>query len=104
MDDDGAVEAVALSYLLALLFGGSLLVWVQHYPQSVLGVLLLFSGLELALVCRDQTARVDFFVMVITAGACMAINTAAGFAVGWVMAALLIWGVFRIEQRPEVDP
>ncbi len=89
---------------LALLFGGSLLVWVQHYPQSVLGVLLLFSGLELALVCRDQTARVDFFVMIITAGACMAVNTAVGFAVGWVMAVLLIWVVFRIEQRPEVDP
>jgi MFS superfamily sulfate permease-like transporter len=85
---------------LALLFGGSLLLWLQQYPQAVLGVLLLFSGLELALVCRDQTGRVDFFVMVITAGACMAVNTAIGFLIGWVMAALLFWGVFRIEPRP----
>ena len=82
---------------LALLFGGSLLVWLQHYPQSVLGILLLFSGVELAMVCRDQNARVDFFVMVITAGTCLALNTAVGFAVGWAIAAMLIWGVFRIE-------
>ena len=33
----------------------------------------------------------------VTAGACMAINTAVGFVIGWAMAALLIWGVFRIE-------
>jgi len=82
---------------LAVLFGGSLLVWLQHYPQSVLGILLLFSGVELAMVCRDQHARVDFFVMVITAGTCLALSTAVGFAVGWAIAAMLIWGVFRVE-------
>ncbi|MCH7870709.1 MAG: sulfate transporter, partial [Planctomycetes bacterium] len=49
------------------------------------------------LVCRDQTQREDFFVMVLTAGACMATNTAVGFLAGWVMAAMLIWGVFRIK-------
>jgi MFS superfamily sulfate permease-like transporter len=85
---------------LALLFGGSLLVWLQQYPQSVLGVLLLFSGLELALVCRHQTARSDFFVMLLTAGACIAVNMTVGFVVGWAMAALLIWGVFRIKPPP----
>ena len=85
---------------LALLFGGSLLAWLQAYPHSVLGVLLLFSGLELAVVCRDQTAKTDFFVMILTAGACLAVNTALGFAVGWAMAALLIWGVFKIEKPP----
>ncbi len=86
---------------LAALFGGSLLAWLQHYPQSVLGVLLLFGGLELALVCRDQSKRVDFFVMVLTSGACLAVNTAVGFAVGWAMAALLLWGVFKIEPVPK---
>ena len=82
---------------LALAFGSSLLLWLQAYPKSVLGVLLLFSGLELAMVCRDQRTRVDFFVMLITAGACLAVNTALGFIVGWLMAALLIWGIFRID-------
>ncbi len=86
--------------VLGLLFGGSLLVWLRAYPASVLGVLLLFSGWELALVCRDQRTRVDFFVMLITTGACMAVNTAVGFVVGWLMAALLIWGVFRLEPAP----
>ncbi len=86
--------------VLGLLFGGSLLVWLRAYPASVLGVLLLFSGWELALVCRDQRTRVGFSVMLITAGACMAVNTAVGFVVGWLMAALLIWGVFRLEPAP----
>ena len=83
--------------ILAVAFGGSLLVWLQHYPESVLGVLLLFSGLELALVCRDLGASLDFFVMIVTAGAGLAVNTAVGFAVGWVIASLLIRGIFRIE-------
>ena len=93
----------AAKVLLAVLFGGSLLVWLQHYPASVLGVLLLFSGLELALVCRDQTRRVDFFVMLVTAGACMALNTGVGFVIGWAVAVLLIWGVFRIERPSDSD-
>jgi MFS superfamily sulfate permease-like transporter len=86
--------------VLALLFGSSLLLWLQNYPHSVLGVLLLFSGLELSLVCRDQTGRVSFFVMLMTAGACMAINTAIGFVIGWAIAIALQWGVFRIEPPP----
>lgn len=87
----------------ALLFGSSLLLLLQHYPQSILGVLLLFSGLELAMVCRDQTAKVDFFVLLITASACMAVNTAVGFVVGWLMAGLLVWGVFRLEPAGKSD-
>jgi hypothetical protein len=39
--------------------------------------------------------------MLLTAGACMAINTAAGFVIGWCMAALLAWGVFHIESERE---
>jgi len=101
----GSVVMLGIAKMaLALLLGGSLLAWLQQYPQSVLGVLLLFSGLELALVCRDQTQRVDFFVMVLTAGVCIAVNTAVGFVVGWVMAALLLWGVFRLEPPPTDSP
>lgn len=100
----GSVVMLGIAKMgLALLFGGSLLAWLQAYPRSVLGVLLLFSGLELALVCRDQTAKADFFVMILTAGACLAINTAVGFVVGWVMAVLLIWGLFRIDKPPAPD-
>ena len=35
--------------------------------------------------------------MLMTAGACMAVNTAVGFVVGWIIAAALTWGLFRIE-------
>ena len=86
--------------VLGLAFGASLFAWLRAYPESVLGVLLLFSGLELAMVCRDQTTRVAFFVMLITAGACMAVNTAAGIVIGWLMAALLMWGVIKIDPPP----
>jgi MFS superfamily sulfate permease-like transporter len=89
--------------ILAVFFGGCLLAWLQGYPQSVLGVLLLFSGLELAMVCRDQASRVDFFVMVLTAGACIALGPGVGFMVGWAMAAALLWGVFRIEPAPKPE-
>ena len=75
---------------------------MQAYPQSVLGVLLLFSGLELAMVCRDQRTRAEFFVMLVTTAACMAVNTGVGFVVGWAMAGLLAWGICRIEpHRPD---
>lgn len=86
--------------VLAVLFGGSLLVWLHAYPKSVLGVLLLFSGLELGLVCRDQRTRLDFFVMLITTGVCLATDMAVGFVVGWSMAALIAWRVFKIESPP----
>ncbi len=86
--------------VLAVAFGASLLAWLQSYPGSVLGVLLLFSGLELALVCRDQTGRMDFFVMLATAGTCVAVNTAVGFVIGWIVAVLLVYGLIRIEPRP----
>ncbi|MFH1419704.1 MAG: molybdate transporter family protein [Planctomycetota bacterium] len=85
---------------MALALGGSLLAWMQSYPQSVLGVLLLFSGMELAMVCRDQHSRGPFFVMVLTTGTCIAVNTAVGFVVGWIMAALLARGIFRIDRPP----
>lgn len=90
----------AAKIALALLLGGSLLVWLREYPQSVLGVLLLFSGLELAMVCRDQTDRVAFFVLLVTAGASMAVNTAVGFVVGWTVATAIARGVVQIDSKP----
>jgi MFS superfamily sulfate permease-like transporter len=72
--------------LLAVVFGGSLLVWLQNYPQSILGVLLACGGLELARVCRDQKSKGAFTAMILTAAACLALSTAIGFLVGWLLA------------------
>lgn len=90
----GAVKCV-----LAVALGSSLLMWLQAYPQSVLGVLLLFSGLELALVCRDQTDRCAYLVMLLTCGVCIALDTATGFVVGWMVASAVRWGVLRLDDH-----
>ena len=51
---------------LAVLFGSSLMTLCVAFPASVLGVLLAFAGMELALVCSDQTSRTDAFAMLLT--------------------------------------
>jgi MFS superfamily sulfate permease-like transporter len=75
--------------LLAVLFGSSLLVIFTEFPASLLGVLLIFSGLELAAVCRDQTKRQDFFVMILTAGVSITVNVAIGFTAGTLVALMI---------------
>jgi hypothetical protein len=74
---------------LAVLFGSSLLLGLQQYPQSILGVLLAFGAWELARVCRDQMNRIDFLTMIATASACLTINMAGGFLLGWAIGLLL---------------
>ncbi len=85
--------------ILAVLFGASLMALCQAFPTSILGVLLAFAGMELALVCRDQTRRADAFAMLLTAATCMALNNVAlGFAMGLAMAWCLQLGLFRIDE------
>ena len=88
--------------VLAVLLGASLMAICQAFPASVLGVLLAFAGMELALVCRDQTSRTDAFAMLLTTAACMGLNNIAlGFALGLAMAWCLGLGMFRVEEREE---
>lgn len=85
--------------LLALFLGGSLLALLKVYPQSILGVLLGISGLELASVARDQNQREAAMIMLATAGATLAFeNTALGFAIGWGLALVL-----QVTQRPRSE-
>ena len=77
--------------LLALVFGGSLLFCMQNYPHSVLGLLLACSGLELAIVCRDQRTLRALMVVAVTTVASLAIGLAVGFAAGWLLAIVLLW-------------
>ena len=84
----------------AVLFGASLMTFCHFFPASILGVMLGFSGIELALVTRDQTGRNDAFVMLLTAGACLGLgNVALGFALGLALAWIIRSGRFRIEER-----
>ncbi len=85
--------------LLAVLLGASLMALCQAFPASVLGVMLAFAGMELALVFRDQTSRTDAFAMLLTTAACMALeNIALGFLLGLAMAWCLRLGWFRVEE------
>ncbi len=89
----------AVKLLLAVFLGASLMTLCGAFPASVLGVMLAFSGMELALVCRDQTRRTDAFAMLLTAAACMGLNNIAlGFLLGLAMAWCLRIGVFRVEE------
>jgi len=90
--------------VLAVVFGSSILALLHSYPQSVLGVLLGISGLELALVARDQSGRTAATVMYATAAAVLALeSTATGFIIGWVLA--LVVGRSRDGNgwQPEAD-
>jgi MFS superfamily sulfate permease-like transporter len=85
--------------VLAILFGASLMSLCQSFPASLLGVMLAFSGIELALVCRDQTQRSHAFIMLLTAGICLGLhNIALGFAAGLALAWCLRLGAFRMEE------
>jgi MFS superfamily sulfate permease-like transporter len=89
----------AVKLLLAVFLGSSLMALCQKFPASILGVMLAFAGMELALVCRDQTRRSDAFAMLLTAGACMGLNNIAiGFILGLAMTWCLRLSVFRIEE------
>jgi MFS superfamily sulfate permease-like transporter len=82
----------------AVLFGASLMSLCRAFPASILGAMLAFSGLELALVTRDQDKRSDAFVMLLTAGACLGLNIALGFAIGLGLALCLRLRPFRVEE------
>ncbi len=80
----------AAKMAIGIALGASLMSLCRAFPSSVLGVMLGFSGLELALVTRDQTDRTSAFTMLLTAGACLGLNNVAlGFTIGLALALLL---------------
>jgi SulP family sulfate permease len=74
---------------LAVLLGPDSLAVINFLPLSVLGVLLLFAGSELALTVADMSARKDLFVCAIILGITLATHLAAGFIAGLAVAYLL---------------
>jgi len=88
--------------VVAVVFGSTLLAFCAAFPASLLGVMLAFSGLELALVTRDQSDRAGSFAMLVTAGSCLALNSvAAGFAIGVVLSALVRLRLFSLDPPAE---
>jgi SulP family sulfate permease len=75
--------------LLALLLGKSIVPVLGVIPLAVLGVLLLFAGLQLALMIEDLKSRADLFVAMLILGLTLAFNLAvaffAGVAIAWIL-------------------
>jgi len=85
--------------LLAILFGAALLPVLTAYPLSVLGALLIFSGMELALLVKDVQRQRDLFVVFITTAGILVVNTAVGFGLGLLCAYLLSFSWIKIDHR-----
>jgi MFS superfamily sulfate permease-like transporter len=95
----------AAKLAVAVLFGASLMALCRAFPASVLGAMLGFSGIELALVTRDQTDRTSSFVMLVTAGACLGLNDIAlGFGLGLCLALLLRMKDFSVDDKAARRP
>ncbi len=79
--------------ILAVVLGDDSLAVIYLMPLSVLGILLLFAGCQLALTIMDVENRKDFFVVLFMLGITLASNLAAGFVVG-----ILVAWVLKVEK------
>lgn len=103
----GSVVILGLMKIcIALLFGGAAISILSSYPISILGVLLIFSGLELTLPARACVERDTFFVVATTAGGILAVNTGVGFILGIITAIFLSkWSFLKyISRKVEGQP
>lgn len=82
--------------MLAVLFGGYALSIIYLLPLSVLGILLIFAGSQLALMIRDMKERADLFVVVTMLGITIATNLAAAFIVGIIIAYAFKTGKLKV--------
>ncbi|RDY02242.1 Molybdate transporter 1, partial [Mucuna pruriens] len=80
----------AAKLVLGLVLGSSLAHILKQFPVGILGVLLLFAGIELAMCCRDMNTKEDSFVMLIcTAVSLVGSSAALGFLCGMIIYVLL---------------
>lgn len=76
--------------VLALLFGNSFVRILSTFPVGILGVLLLFAGIELAMASKDMNSKEESFVMLVCAAVSLTGSSAAlGFVCGIVLYLLL---------------
>lgn len=80
----------AAKLVLGLVLGSSLAHILNQFPVGILGVLLLFAGIELAMCSRDMNTKEDSFVMLIcTAVSLVGSSAALGFLVGMIVYVIL---------------
>ncbi|XP_010472579.1 PREDICTED: molybdate transporter 1 [Camelina sativa] len=76
--------------VLGLVLGGSLVGILDKFPVGVLGALLLFAGIELAMAARDMNTKGDAFVMLICTAVSLGSNAAIGFVAG-ILLYVVLW-------------
>ncbi len=81
----------ALFLFLALILGNHIVSFFNLLPISILGVLLIFAGAQLALTVMDLKGRKEYFVAILILGVTIASNLAAGFIIGIIVGHLLKW-------------
>ncbi len=81
----------ALFVALAVFLGPRIVGVFNLLPMSILGVLLVFAGAQLALTIMDLENRKEYFVAALILGITLASNLAWGFIVGMIVAHLLKW-------------
>jgi predicted benzoate:H+ symporter BenE len=93
----GSVVILGVLLCLAgLFFSDSVVTLLRIFPLPVLGVVLFLTGAQLALGSCDFSKRKDErFATLVTAG-CAVWNVGLGFALGWIVLALLRRGWVRL--------
>ncbi|XP_009621197.2 molybdate transporter 1-like [Nicotiana tabacum] len=83
----GCVALLGVAKLvLGLVLGSSMVKVLTQFPVGVLGVLLLFAGIELAMCSRDMNSKEESFVMLLcTAVSLVGSSAALGFLCGIVV-------------------
>jgi SulP family sulfate permease len=72
--------------VLALILGENIVSVLRLLPLSILGVLLTFAGLQLALMIQDLQDRKELFVALFMLGLALVFNLTVAFLVGIVVA------------------
>ncbi|KAJ1557212.1 hypothetical protein HK096_008520 [Nowakowskiella sp. JEL0078] len=93
--------------VLGLVFGSALLPIFQNFPQSVLGVMLVFAGIEIATCAKDiggidESAQSRFVVVLVTGGVASSwANDGVGFVAG-VLACFVLFVSELVEKKENV--
>jgi hypothetical protein len=88
-----------LKLALGLLLGGSVLRVLTNFPVGLLGVLLLFAGVELAIAARDMSTKAEAFVMLVcTAVSLVGSSAGLGFLGGMVAHGLLLLRAWTVSS------
>ncbi len=72
--------------ILALVFGESIVPVLNLLPRSILGVLLIFAGVQLALMIQDLKSTKDLFVAILMLGLALVFNLGIAFLAGIALA------------------